>query len=196
VGRWVAPAEKEECFGCHSTALVRDGERIYPRESLLGIGCESCHGPGKEHIQAVQRGERDRRMAHLAASPGAVATSVCGSCHRAPGQADLGDPAVRAQIARFQSTALEQSACFLRSGGRLGCTGCHDPHADVERGSPAKYNAVCRSCHSAKPAQRACPVQPTGDCISCHMPRQQLPIPTHPEYRNHWIGIWNAAKRL
>ena len=76
------------------------------------------------------------------------------------------------------------------------CTGCHDPHTDVERGSPVKYNTVCRSCHGAEPAQHACPVKPAGDCISCHMPRQQLPIPTHPAYRNHWIGIWNDTKRL
>src|SRR5205814_1320162 len=43
---------------------------------------------------------------------------------------------------------LRQSACFVRSGGRLLCTTCHDPHA---RPSADAANRACRECHASLP---------------------------------------------
>lgn len=40
-------------------------------ESLAGVGCQNCHGPGSEHIKGY--GEPDLSVGHR---PG-----VCGQCH-------------------------------------------------------------------------------------------------------------------
>ena len=37
-----------------------------------------------------------------------------------------------AQTQRFQPYGLMKSACFLKSGNRLSCSTCHNPHRDVE----------------------------------------------------------------
>ena len=42
------------CFGCHSTVLVGTPEKLALERSLLNVGCESCHGPGSEHIRQEQ----------------------------------------------------------------------------------------------------------------------------------------------
>jgi hypothetical protein len=194
VGRVVGSAEKEECFSCHSTAVVREKGAIQPQISLLGIGCEGCHGPGKPHIQAVKAGATDLKMEKLGEDAGGGSLRLCGRCHRAPAGKDPGDPIVRAQLARFQATALEQSACFIATGGKIGCTSCHDPHRNIETESTTRYNRACRSCHGEGARMTVCPTAPQGDCVSCHMPRQQLPILTRPAYSNHWIGIWHGGK--
>ncbi len=189
-GRPVAPSEEAQCFLCHSTALVAGADRPHPERSILGIGCEGCHGPGRTHIAAIERGDRDPRMARLATEPQRVSLEICGTCHSPSTSDDLADPAVSGQLARFQSLALAQSACFRKS--RLSCMTCHDPHRDAVTGGTT-YNAICGSCHSAAtPGQVACKVPRAVDCVKCHMPAQALDIPTRPIYRNHWIGVWTG----
>ena len=46
----------QACFACHATGAVPwSGEVLGPHApgevgSLSNVGCESCHGPGKEHV--------------------------------------------------------------------------------------------------------------------------------------------------
>src|SRR5258708_39493171 len=42
------------CFGCHSVAGSKQG--VIPEPRFFGVGCESCHGPGGEHLDAVKAG--------------------------------------------------------------------------------------------------------------------------------------------
>ncbi len=78
---------------------------------------------------------------------------------------------------------LGQSACFLRSEGRLGCTTCHDPHRKVAPAERiAHYRAACQSCHepdacgldhgAGGPEAAAAATSP-DDCTACHMPRRR-----------------------
>src|ERR1700676_4210827 len=54
-------------------------------------------------------------------------------------------PGDRVEIASA-AYRLDRSACFLKSGGRMTCTTCHNPH-DIRHGEEGArhYTAVCRT---------------------------------------------------
>lgn len=178
------PNDSRTCLSCHSTTQPAKG--FLPDERFFGVGCESCHGPGSAHIQAVRLKQRDLRMEKLERWGAARLTAMCGRCHSKPGAADeaLVDPK---DTRRFAANALMQSRCFLQSGDRLSCMSCHNPHTDAST-DRSKYDRVCLSCHSpALSAEQAgrgnpCPRNPQTGCTSCHMPagkfEPSLALPT------------------
>ena len=38
----------QQCFGCHSTGYFVSQKKFAEQ----GVGCESCHGPGKQHADS------------------------------------------------------------------------------------------------------------------------------------------------
>jgi hypothetical protein len=70
-----------ECLQCHVTALMVPGgyDPLRPREALGYVGCENCHGPGRDHIR-IMRGEEP--LAEVEA-PGIARGSItsCLECH-------------------------------------------------------------------------------------------------------------------
>ncbi len=89
---------------------------------------------------------------------------------------------------------MRQSQCFLKSGGKLSCTTCHDPH-NVTHGEAAtvRYNAICLGCHEAalgRALERnvASGVHVTGaNCVSCHMPKRRTDDAVHVVMTDHLI---------
>lgn len=61
------------CFSCHSTGGGWEGGPQRPTQvgHLKNVGCESCHGPGQEHIQQNGVGSIEKQ----------VPLSVCTKCH-------------------------------------------------------------------------------------------------------------------
>ena len=89
------------------------------------------------------------------------------------------------------------------SRGTLDCLNCHAAHGDVNQ-SPSFYEAKCLACHSREPRgpkgqspddssrvplQRgaACPVNPSNNCVACHMPR--IPAMEHSTFTDHHIRV-------
>jgi hypothetical protein len=185
------------CFGCHSTGLPSLGESLEIRPAELGVRCESCHGPGREHSELVPRGEIDAARRAIG-NPSRLAASAqmdfCGQCHRPPASEgaaiDWSDP----WNVRHQPVYLTQSQCFQNTAEGLRCTDCHDPHDPLRRNDAAYYNAKCASCHNAasRPPAQVCRAEP--GCASCHMPA----VRPQPElvFHNHWIGVYAAADTL
>jgi predicted CXXCH cytochrome family protein len=51
------------CFNCHGTNIVQGydvGEKKYKSTwTEMGIGCEACHGPGRQHVAVMEAWEKD-----------------------------------------------------------------------------------------------------------------------------------------
>lgn len=181
----------EGCFVCHSTVIGKDGGQLLTNTVMMGVGCESCHGPGRDHITAMRQGEKKSHLVDLKRLNGQqISTELCGQCHRSPAGEDPHDPFNRVQLPRLQGLALSKSLCFTNSNGKLSCLSCHDPH-DQEPKPASFYDGQCKSCHSGASApERACPVDPVSNCVSCHMPKQTVGMPFGLAYNTHWIKVW------
>jgi hypothetical protein len=186
------------CFGCHSTgpvALRSEGELV---PLTPGIQCESCHGPGAEHVTAASQGNRAkliqpiRDLRQMSASG---LNQFCGSCHRLPAPSGIEIDWNVSWNVRHQPVYLSQSLCFRQSRGTLSCLTCHGPHDSLVQ-NDGYYDAKCRDCHTTtlrKPAS-ACGSVAAANCIDCHMPR--VSPQSNLRFTNHWIGVYGEGAKL
>lgn len=190
-----SPQADYRCLYCHTTTprSVQTGRG--PESADRAIGCERCHGPGSNHIEAVEARFGDLAIASPAHPSGDV-TRMCAECHGlAQSDSKLPLPKTDPYWLRFQSTTMGWSRCYTESAGGLNCVTCHDPHRDVEK-SAAFYESKCLECHAAtttkgteQPTGKRCPVNPTRGCVECHMPKTYMPV-----YRfsvsDHYIRVF------
>jgi tetratricopeptide (TPR) repeat protein len=195
------------CFYCHVTNPRTGHEALGPETSDRAIGCERCHGPGGNHLAALQLGFPDSAIVNPAgASPDVVTSKQCNECHILDPSfrtANLDDPG----WVRSQGVGWTLSRCNTESGGAFGCVTCHDPHKSARATSTVQYEAKCLICHAAagtssptdKPAAktthtgavtsfRPCPVNPAKGCIECHMPRVRVDL-LHLDLADHHIRV-------
>jgi Cytochrome c554 and c-prime len=167
LGRVLNSEPINDCFSCHSTAAVGQGQ-LQLDKMTPGITCEGCHGAGEKHVLAMKaRGEaRNRGEAAPESSdrqifnPGRFdtegLTQFCGACHRSWIQVQmLGIRGV--ENVRFQPYRIFKSKCYDHQDKRIGCTACHNPHEELVTDA-AYYDARCMACHqSTKGAAQAAP---------------------------------------
>lgn len=181
---------KRECILCHAVTLPPD--TLHPEPKFMGVGCESCHGPGNPHIEAVSQGKSDLAMEKLSGANGDRINALCGRCHRLVEEV-LAMPSPFQKTQRFPVFGLASSRCFQSSRGELTCITCHNPHRNARTDHPY-YEAICLKCHgspasapaapdrSAKPEPQprltvrghVCKVNPRSGCVGCHMPRSKV----------------------
>ena len=194
-----------------SRATPFSTDSVFPPRLPEGIDCQRCHGPGRAHVQATEkRGTivnpaklTPRRAAevclqcHLETTsfplPGSLTRDGRGPFSYRPGEAladfklffDHAPGKVRDEKFEIASAAyqLDKSACLLKSGGKLTCTTCHNPH-DVRHGAEAaeQYNAVCANCHAGLPKHAV-----SADCTGCHMPKRRPDDVVHVVMTDHHI---------
>ena len=117
--------------------------------------------------------------------------ALCAACH-----SGLGDGA-EADVHGNQVGLLRQSKCY-RNSPAMSCSTCHNIHR-VERDLVA-MSARCATCHAAPQHKRT--TQADGNCIDCHMPRQESKVITFrtsgsqlaQQYRTHKIAIYEVEK--
>lgn len=171
------------CQGCHASQLRVEGRGASraTRFTSLAINCESCHGPGRRHVDLATRGAlttADIGLASLATLGKDASLGVCFQCHAVKDQ--LAEGFVSGDsLAQFYSIALPAlgerplgpdghvrtfayqeshrfSDCYVNGG--MTCTSCHDPHSQGYRTSaglpiPGRFNdRQCTSCHASKAA--------------------------------------------
>ncbi len=202
LGRPLSDDGVRRCLLCHVTSPRAIVELSGPCSSDRGIGCEKCHGPGGNHLLAIDSGLPDKAIVNPAVASGLPVVKLCGQCHSPRGGDVLpSDPA----SVRFQATTLTWSRCFTESQNQLDCTTCHDPHRNASTASD-HYEGRCLTCHSGPsgreghssggaPAESSgplarlvCPVNPTALCIACHMPAVKNAIP-HSSFTDHHIRV-------
>lgn len=189
-----------QCLHCHTTwfraALPNPSTPGGPESLDRGIGCERCHGPGLNHVKAVEAGYPELAIAVTKDTPPKRLMKSCEECHGSNGLVEPSDP----EFTRFQGTTLKFSRCFTGSAGAIHCATCHDPHRGLDT-TASHYEPKCLSCHAASGSGTrggsggaACPVNPTSGCIECHMPK--VPDPSFQiRFTNHNIRVHRETDR-
>lgn len=216
-----------QCLNCHFTWVdcVPGESPLFRRETaLLGVTCERCHGPGRDHVAHHEKAPADRTPQSIV-PPSQLSRErlldLCAQCHdngiqfrRAPFTYRPGD--VLSEFVRIPQFPLEEdnhvanqnggmqaSRCFQQSES-MTCITCHDPHH--RRTSENAGAKSCSACHQAADCreQPRLPEAVRGDCISCHMPirnkvqvnfRTQKDGYVPPARRwEHRIAIYPAAR--
>ena len=187
-GREMSKVDSSACFGCHSYKGVR-GAELHMESLQPGILCGNCHAGADAHATAVVKGDvsaaRIAKLKHMGAEE---MSDLCGKCHRT--WADIASNGPRGlNNVRFQPYRLANSKCYDATDARISCTACHDPHAEVER-SAAAYDSRCAACHApnAKTSARLCRTANTKGCVTCHMPKYEIPG-SHHLFSDHQIRI-------
>jgi hypothetical protein len=210
------------CIVCHSGQpepfLEGNGRFQEPPFRELAIGCENCHGPGQAHVAAAQMGSPVGSITNPGKLSPWLADNICMSCHQTgdarvlhagityrdfrPGT-ELDDtlsiflvPFTRESAPKDDLLehylSMRLSKCYLKSGGRLGCISCHDPHVQPsQQEAPAYFRTKCLTCHTEKSC--AVPLSlrqhktPPDDCAGCHMPKRDVTVISHSVLTNHRI---------
>jgi DmsE family decaheme c-type cytochrome len=156
----VNPADfvgSETCETCHEDINKKFGENPHSRLAMLhggkGVTCESCHGPGKEHVEAG--GDPTKIFQFSKATP-KEADKQCLECHEG-------------NHPNFERTAHGEAG--------VGCTSCHSIHKFKDDASLLKVSQpkLCYTCHSDVKPAFAQPFHHKVDeglmsCSDCHNP--------------------------
>lgn len=211
------------CLECHATffEVAKDSGVVnrYRRSGYtLGISCEKCHGPGKEHAELNAPGKPkpvDQAIVNPGKLPRDRQLALCSLCHggigvaKAPTFSFTAGDALQDFLSLdtpkedepldphgSQVALLERSKCFKSSA--MTCSTCHDVH--VRQREVVDFSERCLACHKVE----SCGLFPkrgraiAGKCVDCHLPNQTSNIifSTHegvrirPKVRNHWIKVY------
>lgn len=170
----------QDCHGSQIRTELDPGVGFATEYTTLQVNCESCHGPGRRHVELTsapgyERGD-SADMETLAYLDKDASLQVCFQCHGLkdvlqegylPGESleayyalkypVLGDRPYtvdgRVRTFAYQATHLA-SACYLQ--GPMDCVSCHEPHEqgywDIDRQPLADPfdDGQCTSCHVSK----------------------------------------------
>jgi len=201
---WRSPAYtfSEGCYVCHVSGAGGKGDDHPIATSRWwdepGIRCESCHGPGAEHVRVCRETEEgesppDLKIIVAGEFSASQVDGLCGSCHakRAaltpqfrPGDlfADHFDLALmedldftvdgRERGETYTMTSWLANSCAQRGG--LSCLHCHTS-SGRDRFPDERANEACLPCHEEKVSNveehsRHRLGEPGSRCIDCHLP--------------------------
>jgi Flp pilus assembly protein TadD len=161
-----------QCASCHNTRVRKnyDSSSDSYRTTMVeqSIGCESCHGPMKEHVDWQGKkpavGTKDPTVKKQTKEQ---MLATCGACHARRGElsgdlvpgdsfydhftlsipdgSDLFHPDGQIHEEDYELTAFMGSK--MHAAG-VSCENCHDPHTGKRL---AEGNALCMRCHSGTP---------------------------------------------
>jgi hypothetical protein len=156
-----------DCLPCHTVGYGESGGFV-SRETtkdLAGVGCESCHGPARDHVENVA----DETLRPTVS----ISSEVCGKCHTGEHQPQYDEwvtsahASVTEHVAEYFTEGLRLSSCGECHSGYtfynarlMGRTVADDALAGVGRRRPGTdgRGRVCdlsRSSHADR--QRGCP---------------------------------------
>jgi tetratricopeptide (TPR) repeat protein len=191
------------CAVCHNTRLRKnydEGADSYQTTMAeMAVGCESCHGPMKAHVQwqrQAKRGgqQKDPTLPHFTRDQN---FDTCGTCHSRRGELTGDYVPGESFFDHYNLTTVDGSDIFYPDGqihdedyefapflgskmyaAGVRCVDCHDPHSS----KPILVgNLLCMRCHAGgypnapliDPVAHTFhkPESPGGQCANCHMPQ-------------------------
>jgi predicted CXXCH cytochrome family protein len=153
-------AGNKACADCHADIVrkfpMSPHARLHPVDAAMPgqSGCESCHGPGSEHI-------RTGGSAKLIINPGKNPTS-CFQCH----------------LDTHAEFTLPQHHPVIE--GHMNCVDCHDPHGgDMFKRAGglamARQNESCAQCHQTQTRPFVFEHEALREgCTTCHNPHGSI----------------------
>ncbi|OGQ62717.1 MAG: hypothetical protein A3I81_09510 [Deltaproteobacteria bacterium RIFCSPLOWO2_02_FULL_55_12] len=174
---WADEVEEIRCLSCHKEVKEAYSKTRHGLSFGLegGSGCANCHGDGKEHLDAVDREDKDLKIENFS-KPSAEASKKClachergetlfwkGSTHSLSGVSCFSCHKVHSAT-RVSGTDIclnchqDKRAQILKSShmpvreGKMTCSGCHNPHGSIgpKMLKTPSVNETCYSCHSEK----------------------------------------------
>jgi len=157
------------CATCHQTGFDKGydfASRTYKSHwAELTVGCETCHGPAKAHVEAARQGNPHQSLVpKLGAGQQENEINTCGPCHARRDAFSQVQPRAGTPFNDHYALSLltpdlyfgdgQQNAevfilgSFLQSKMKakgVTCSNCHEPHSN---GLVAEGNAVCTQCHN------------------------------------------------
>jgi tetratricopeptide (TPR) repeat protein len=196
------------CYGCHVSQMSTNYDPRTDRYATVwtepGINCETCHGPGEEHVRAAVAASPESRL------PDAKIIRIrsdltieqrndaCASCHAKINAITSGYRPGDRFYDHFDLITLE-SADFYPDGrdlgenytetqwsmnpcaksGQLDCIHCHTSSGRYRFAEEEHANDACMPCHEARVRNAAEHTHhpentPGSRCISCHMPKTEF----------------------
>jgi DmsE family decaheme c-type cytochrome len=178
-----APSEfvgAETCAGCHEEVTKGFANNPHTKLALehggAGVTCESCHGPGKAHVDGggdvtkifnpAKASAKDVDAKCLGChagthpnfdrSPHAKANVSCISCHSVHASTDkeqllkASQPALCFQCHNDVKPSFDMPFHHKVNEGLVKCSDCHDVHGSFGNNnlrSTADQNMICTKCH-------------------------------------------------
>jgi predicted CXXCH cytochrome family protein len=163
----------DSCAECHANITSNFHDATHAKlmtsgENALGIGCESCHGPGSLHVRSggavgtIVNPEQnpdtcfqchlDKRGEFQLPHSHPLNHVSCGDCHEShSGDAVIGGGM---NLVSANDTCLECHEAqrgpyvFEHEALRDNCTTCHNPHGSVnDKMLKARNATLCLQCH-------------------------------------------------
>jgi DmsE family decaheme c-type cytochrome len=145
----------DTCTACHEDIYKNHFEKTPHFKTTLqdGHGCESCHGPGSEHVAG---GGDVSKIVSFSTLSKQEATNRCLTCHG-------------------ESHAQRHFSVSAHAGNDVGCLDCHSPHhaREPEHLLVRAQPNLCYGCHVSTKADFARPYRHRVNegliqCDDCH----------------------------
>jgi hypothetical protein len=160
-------AKQKALYDTHSHSKMKEGGV----EKGIGIGCETCHGPGKAHsdigladLQKLKKEKGDMKIRGKAENKN---NAFCLECHSKKGQDNIQLASDYLILPLQEVTEISKSK---KAAMKMTCGMCHDQHGTSKEQKSMKRQ--CLDCHKGKVYGKPVKIKAMSklSCESCHMP--------------------------
>ena len=142
-----------QCVACHTTGFGKkggfpSGARVADHPDLASVGCESCHGPGGNHVGA-DAPKRGTILSLGDKCDSCVILQICGTCHDQANDPGFEFVVVKKIEATRHGTIEAGTGKPLKPGDRSARAGDADPHA-LLAAAFAAHDATSRAAEAGR----------------------------------------------